>query len=155
MNLFDRDQILSLSEELVRRGTRAEIFIVGGAAMALAYDARRSTRDIDAVFEPHGMVLDEARVARRLVRLGAWVPSGPTAADLAGAPGPMMRSHRGGGQMSTERTLVLVKPDGVARGLVGEVIARIERKGLRLLALELRTLDGGTARTHYAEHVDK
>ena len=57
--------------------------------------------------------------------------------------------------MSTERTLVLVKPDGVARGLVGEVIARIERKGLRLLALELRTLDGGTARTHYAEHVGK
>jgi nucleoside-diphosphate kinase len=57
--------------------------------------------------------------------------------------------------MSTERTLVLVKPDGVARGLVGEVIGRVERKGLRLVALELRTLDGGTARTHYAEHTDK
>jgi len=57
--------------------------------------------------------------------------------------------------VSTERTLVLVKPDGVARGLVGEVIGRIERKGLRLVALELRTLDTGTARTHYAEHVGK
>ena len=57
--------------------------------------------------------------------------------------------------MSTERTLVLVKPDGVARGLVGEVIGRVERKGLRLVALELRTLDGGIARTHYAEHAEK
>jgi nucleoside-diphosphate kinase len=55
----------------------------------------------------------------------------------------------------TERTLVLVKPDGVARGLVGEVIARIERKGLRLAALELRTLDAQTAQAHYAEHEAK
>ncbi|MBI3687159.1 MAG: nucleoside-diphosphate kinase [Actinobacteria bacterium] len=57
--------------------------------------------------------------------------------------------------MSTERTLVLVKPDGVARGLVGEVIGRIERKGLTVVALELRTLDRATAQTHYAEHVEK
>ena len=55
----------------------------------------------------------------------------------------------------TERTLVLVKPDGVRRGLVGEVIARCERKGLVPIALELRTLDRQTAQTHYAEHVDK
>ena len=55
----------------------------------------------------------------------------------------------------SERTLVLVKPDGVARGLVGEVIARVERKGLRLVAAELRTLDAETALTHYAEHRDK
>lgn len=55
----------------------------------------------------------------------------------------------------TERTLVLVKPDGVARGLVGEVVARIERKGLRLAALELRTLDRETAQRHYAEHEGK
>jgi nucleoside-diphosphate kinase len=57
--------------------------------------------------------------------------------------------------VSTERTLVLVKPDGVARGLVGEVIGRVERKGLRLAALELRTLDAEIARTHYAEHAEK
>ncbi len=55
----------------------------------------------------------------------------------------------------TERTLVLVKPDGVARGLIGEVLSRVEAKGLRLAALELRTLDTETAQTHYAEHVDK
>ena len=46
----------------------------------------------------------------------------------------------------TERTLVLIKPDGVARGLVGEVLARIERKGFRLVALELRTLDRADGR---------
>lgn len=55
----------------------------------------------------------------------------------------------------TERTLVLVKPDGVERGLVGEVIGRIERKGLRLAALELRDVQRSVAEEHYAEHRDK
>lgn len=55
----------------------------------------------------------------------------------------------------SERTLVLVKPDGVERKLVGEVISRIERKGFKLVALELRILDRGTAETHYGEHKDK
>jgi nucleoside-diphosphate kinase len=55
----------------------------------------------------------------------------------------------------SERSLVLVKPDGVARGLVGEVIARIERKGLRLVALQLRTVDRALAVQHYAEHDGK
>jgi nucleoside-diphosphate kinase len=54
-----------------------------------------------------------------------------------------------------ERTLVLVKPDAVARGLVGEILGRIERKGLRLVAVELRTLDRATAEAHYAEHAGK
>jgi nucleoside-diphosphate kinase len=54
-----------------------------------------------------------------------------------------------------ERTLVLIKPDGVRRSLIGTVIERIERKGLRIVALELRTLDRETASTHYAEHVGK
>lgn len=57
--------------------------------------------------------------------------------------------------MAIERTLILVKPDGVERGLVGEVLSRIERKGFTLLALELRTLDVRTAQTHYGEHADK
>ena len=55
----------------------------------------------------------------------------------------------------TERSLVLVKPDGVARGLVGEVITRLERKGLRLVAAELRTLPREVAETHYAEHSER
>lgn len=57
--------------------------------------------------------------------------------------------------MSGERTLVLCKPDAVERGLAGEVIARIERKGLRIAALELRLIDEATAQRHYAEHRDK
>jgi nucleoside-diphosphate kinase len=55
----------------------------------------------------------------------------------------------------SERTLVLVKPDGVERGLIGEVIGRIERKGFKIVALELRTLDRAIAETHYGEHADK
>ena len=55
----------------------------------------------------------------------------------------------------TERTLVLVKPDGVQRRLIGEVIARIERKGLDIVALELRTIDRELAAQHYAEHDGK
>ena len=55
----------------------------------------------------------------------------------------------------SERTLVLVKPDAVRRGLVGEILARYERKGLRLVAMDLRTIDAATADRHYAEHVDR
>ncbi|MBJ7287491.1 nucleoside-diphosphate kinase [Williamsia sp.] len=55
----------------------------------------------------------------------------------------------------TERTLILIKPDGVARAVVGEIISRIERKGLSLVALELRTVSDDVARGHYAEHQDK
>jgi nucleoside-diphosphate kinase len=54
-----------------------------------------------------------------------------------------------------ERTFVMVKPDGVARGLIGEVIARFERKGLTLEKIRQLEIDEGLARRHYAEHVDK
>ena len=54
-----------------------------------------------------------------------------------------------------QRTLVLVKPDGVRRGLAGEVIGRLERKGLTLVAMELRTLDRATAEEHYGEHRER
>lgn len=53
------------------------------------------------------------------------------------------------------RTLVICKPDAVQRGLVGEIVDRLERKGLRLLALELRTIDAAAAARHYAEHDGK
>ena len=55
----------------------------------------------------------------------------------------------------SERTLVLVKPDGVARGLVGEVLGRIERRGYTLVAVELRTLTAEVAGEHYGEHRGK
>jgi nucleoside-diphosphate kinase len=57
--------------------------------------------------------------------------------------------------VAVERTLVLCKPDAVERGLVGEVIGRLERKGFRLVAMELRTLDEATAKQHYGEHEGK
>jgi nucleoside-diphosphate kinase len=57
--------------------------------------------------------------------------------------------------VAAERTLILVKPDGVRRGLVGEVVGRLERKGLTLVALELKTLDRATAEQHYAEHTER
>jgi nucleoside-diphosphate kinase len=53
------------------------------------------------------------------------------------------------------RTLVICKPDAVERGLAGEIIARLERKGLRLITAELRTIDRATAERHYAEHHGK
>ncbi|MCW2641913.1 MAG: ndk [Dactylosporangium sp.] len=54
-----------------------------------------------------------------------------------------------------ERTLVLVKPDAVRRGLVGGIISRFERKGLTIDEMRLRTMDAALADEHYAEHVDK
>lgn len=57
--------------------------------------------------------------------------------------------------MSTQRTLVLIKPDGVRRGLIGEVVGRIERKGLAVERLELRTITRETAEQHYAEHTER
>lgn len=55
----------------------------------------------------------------------------------------------------SERTLVLVKPDAVRRGLAGEVLTRFERKGLRMVAMDLRVVTGETADRHYAEHVER
>jgi nucleoside-diphosphate kinase len=55
----------------------------------------------------------------------------------------------------SEKTLVLVKPDGVRRGLVGAILARFEGKGFGIVAMNLRTLDKQTADQHYAEHVEK
>jgi nucleoside-diphosphate kinase len=54
-----------------------------------------------------------------------------------------------------DRTLVICKPDAVERGLAGEILARLERKGLKLVAAELRTIDAETAGRHYAEHEGK
>jgi len=74
----DRDEIIAaltaLAEVLHKRGITGEMYVVGGAAIALAYDARRSTRDIDAVFEPKLAVYDAAaEVARRLELPPGWL----------------------------------------------------------------------------------
>lgn len=62
----------ALGDRLVRRGVVADLFIVGGAAMALAYDADRVTRDVDATFLPHGIVLEEARNVAEAMGLPPW-----------------------------------------------------------------------------------
>jgi nucleoside-diphosphate kinase len=56
---------------------------------------------------------------------------------------------------NSKRTLVLLKPDAVERGLVGEIVSRFERRGLTIDAMQLRTLDKATLATHYAEHQGK
>ena len=55
----------------------------------------------------------------------------------------------------SQRTLVLIKPDAVARGLAGTVLARYEAKGLKPVALELRSIDAAMADAHYADHVEQ
>jgi hypothetical protein len=74
--LLDRhaieDAFRRLGDRLHRRGVVADVYIFGGAAMALAYDARRATRDIDAVFEPNGAVLEEARAVAVELGLPHW-----------------------------------------------------------------------------------
>lgn len=74
--LLDRraieDAFRRLGDRLVRRGVIADIYVFGGAAMALAYDARRATRDIYAVFKPHGIVLEEARIVADELGLPDW-----------------------------------------------------------------------------------
>jgi predicted nucleotidyltransferase len=74
--LFGRAEIerafTALGERLARRGVVADVFVVGGAAMAMAYDAARVTRDVDAVFKPHGIVLEEARKVAEDLGLPRW-----------------------------------------------------------------------------------
>jgi predicted nucleotidyltransferase len=62
----------ALGERLARRGVVADVFIVGGAAMALAYDAARVTRDVDAMFVPHGIVIEEAKRVADDLGLPRW-----------------------------------------------------------------------------------
>lgn len=57
--------------------------------------------------------------------------------------------------MTEQQTFIMVKPDGVQRGYVGEIIARFERKGMRLRQVRMLRIDEELARRHYAEHVDK
>ena len=61
-----------LGDRLAKRGVVADIYVFGGAAMALAYDSRRATRDVDALFKPHGVVVDEARAVGAELGLPSW-----------------------------------------------------------------------------------
>ena len=95
--------------------------------------------------------------ARRAAGAGGGPRGGPEVRRRRTARSAVA-GRRGGRRYAarvTERTLVLVKPDGVGRKLIGEVLSRIERKGLDIVALELRTVERELAEQHYAEHDGK
>ena len=100
--LLDRATILEaftrLGTRLARRGLVADVYVFDGAAMALAYDARRATRDIDAVFTAHGAVLDEARAVAAELGLPPWWLNEQAAAYVAPGGDPSAArifEHRG------------------------------------------------------------
>jgi len=74
--LLDRsgieEALRRLGDRLARRGVVADLYVFGGAAMALAYDSRRATRDVDALFKPHGIVLEEALAVAAELGLPRW-----------------------------------------------------------------------------------
>lgn len=93
--LLDRAQLerafTALGERLVRRGVVADVFIVGGAAMALAYDATRVTQDVDSLFVPHGVVLEEARNVARELGLPTWWLNEQASVYISGKEDPGKR----------------------------------------------------------------
>jgi hypothetical protein len=93
--LLDRVQLerafTALGERLVRRGVVADVFVVGGAAMALAYDATRVTRDVDSLFVPHGVVLEEARNVAQDLGLPAWWLNEQASVYISGKDDPGRR----------------------------------------------------------------
>lgn len=93
--LLDRAQLerafTALGERLASRGVVADIFIVGGAAMALAYDATRVTRDVDSLFVPHGIVLDEARNVAKDLGLPPWWLNEQASVYISGKDDPGKR----------------------------------------------------------------
>jgi predicted nucleotidyltransferase len=81
----------ALGERLASRGVIADVFVVGGAAMALAYDASRVTRDVDARFVPHGIVLDEARQVAQDLGLPPWWLNEQASVYISGKDDPGKR----------------------------------------------------------------
>jgi predicted nucleotidyltransferase len=93
--LFGRTQLeqafTALGDRLVRRGVVADVFVVGGAAMALAYDATRVTRDVDSLVIPHGVVLEEARNVAKDLGLPPWWLNEQASVYISGKDDPDKR----------------------------------------------------------------
>jgi hypothetical protein len=99
---FDRqaitDALRRLGERLAYRGVVADLYVFGGAAMALAYDLRRSTRDIDALFQPHSVVVAEARAVAQERGLPVWwlnEQASAYVAPVADTEAPLVFDHPG------------------------------------------------------------
>lgn len=123
-----------LGDRLARRGVVADLYVFGGAAMALAYDSRRSTRDIDAVFEPHGIVLDEAKAVAKELGLPPWwlneqasayvAPGGdPEAARIFDHPGLRVEA-------ASPRHLLAMKVLAARRRDAGDIGLLVQHLGL-------------------------
>lgn len=128
------DALRRLGDRLARRGVVADIYVFGGAAMALAYDARRSTRDIDAVFKPHGIVLDEARAVAAELGLPPWWLNEQASAYTApgGDPaGPRIFDHPGlRVQAASPEHLLAMKVLAARRRDTDDISFLIRRLGL-------------------------
>lgn len=94
--LLDRERIeqafVLLGEKLAARGVVADIYVFGGAAMVLAYDAQRATRDVDAIFQPHGIVLDEARNVAETLGFPQWWLNEQASVYVSGKTDPGKRN---------------------------------------------------------------
>jgi predicted nucleotidyltransferase len=93
--LLDREQLerafTALGDRLIRRGVVADVFVVGGAAMALAYDGTRVTRDVDSLFVPHGIVLEEARNVAQELGMPTWWLNEQASVYISGKDDPGKR----------------------------------------------------------------
>ena len=112
-----------LGDRLAKRGVVADIYVFGGAAMALAYDSRRATRDVDALFKPHGIVLEEAQAVGAEMGLPSWwlneqassyvVPSGdPSASRVFDHPG--LRVFAASAEHLLAMKALAARPNGLA-----------------------------------------
>ena len=136
--LLDRaaieDAFRRLGERLARRGVVADLYVFGGAAMALAYDARRSTRDIDAVFQPHGVVLDEARAVADELGLPQWWLNEQASAYVApggDAAAPRVFDHPGRRvSAASPEHLLAMKVLAARRRDANDIRFLVERLGL-------------------------
>jgi nucleoside-diphosphate kinase len=99
------------------------------------------------VITGHGAEQVEAACAGQGLQFARQMPQLGTGHAVQQAVPVLAEAH--------ETTLVLIKPDGVARGLIGEIVGRIERKGYVIERMDLRTLDRTTAERHYAEHTER
>ena len=150
---------------------------LGALAVEALVAVAPPVEDVDPVVAPEaaqlleepGVVGGAVHEGGHLVALGPGVQGRRGVPPLVARQEPVRHPHRpairtpafAAGQRPSlrsapmDRTLVICKPDAVERGLVGEIISRLERKGLRLVAAELRTIDEATARRHYEEHEGK
>jgi hypothetical protein len=137
--LLDRETITEalrlLGERLAFRGVVADLYVFGGAAMALAYDLRRSTRDIDALFTPHGVVSSEAQAVALELGLPRWWLNEQASAYVA--PGadteaPLVFDHPGlRVHAASARHLLAMKVLAGRRRDVDDILRLVHHLGLR------------------------